>query len=75
MSTSLRCTRRAHAICWAGCACHPICSFRSNRMGPEGAKHFADMLTANKTLTSVEYATPHLRPAPPCNRHESVSNR
>ena len=25
----------------------------------EGAKHVADMLAVNQTLTSVEYATPH----------------
>ena len=25
-------------------------------MGDEGAKHFADMLKINQTLTSVEYA-------------------
>ena len=27
-----------------------------NKLGVEGAKHVADMLAVNKTLTSVEYA-------------------
>ena len=32
-----------------------MCSVYDNNMGPEGAKHLADMLKVNQTLTSVEY--------------------
>ena len=28
-----------------------------NKLGAEGAKHVADMLAVNQTLTSVEYAS------------------
>ena len=32
-------------------------SLRNNRLQAEGAKHVADMLTVNHTLTSIEYAS------------------
>ena len=35
-------------------------SIANNYLYPEGAKHFADMLTVNQTLTSVRYAVAHL---------------
>ena len=34
-----------------------VCSLGYNELKAEGAKHVADMLAVNKTLTSVEYAT------------------
>ena len=32
-------------------------SVSENHMGPEGAKHFADALVVNRSLTALQYAT------------------
>ena len=33
-----------------------VCSLFYNQLGPEGAKHVADMLKVNTTLTNIKYA-------------------
>ena len=50
-----------------------LCSIGYNDIGNEGAKHVADMLAVNQTLTSVEYVTPHPF-FPMRHRHESVNS-
>ena len=40
------------------CALILVCSLANNFLNAEGAKHVADALAVNQTLTSVRYATP-----------------
>ena len=42
-----------------------MCRLDSNELGSEGAKHVADMLAVNQTLTSVGYAPRHALPRLP----------
>ena len=77
--THLRCARQQPLSVLAFCplrSLRPLTLMRrldGNELRSEGAKHVADMLAVNQTLTSVEYAMPR-SPTHALHEHERSSH-
>ena len=69
MTDIINCQQPLTALCLT-----IVRSVSENNIGPLGAKHFADALVANQSLTSLEYAHPLLMTETVTKRHFSAGD-